>query len=108
MHIYQKIYEFAASAGAFEGYVYQKTKSDIDVDALSNWVNNLVDAYHQLPGDILNEFQFSCDQTLGRAIRSLISVSGEAQELIDKLKEMIKGELPDSADDFQKTKWFHK
>ncbi len=26
MHICPKIYEFAASAGAFEGYVYQKTK----------------------------------------------------------------------------------
>ncbi len=108
MHIYQKIYEFAASAGAFEGYVYQKTKSDIDVDTLSNWVNNLVDAYHQLPADIIGEFQSSCDQTLGRAIRSLISVSGEAQALIDRLKEMIKGELPDCADDFQKTKWFQK
>ena len=108
MHIYQKIYEFAASAGAFEGYVYQKTKSDIDVDTLSNWVNNLVDAYHQMPADIIGEFQSSCDQTLGRAIRSLISVSEEAQALIDRLKEMIKGELPDSADDFQKTKWFQR
>ena len=108
MNIYQKIYEFAASAGAFEGYVYQKTKSEIDMDALSDWVNNLVDAYHQLPVDICAEFQPSCDQTLGRAVRSLISVSGEAQTLIDKLKEMIKGELPGSADDFQKTKWFQK
>ena len=108
MHIYQKIYEFAASAGAFEGYVYQKTKSEIDMDALLDWVNNLVDAYHQLPADILAEFQPSCDQTLGRAIRSLISALGEPQVLIDKLKEMIKGELPSSADDFQKTKWFQK
>jgi hypothetical protein len=24
MHIYTKVYEFAASAGAFEGYVYRK------------------------------------------------------------------------------------
>jgi len=24
MHIYSKIYQFAASAGAFEGYVYKK------------------------------------------------------------------------------------
>ena len=108
MHIYQKIYEFAASAGAFEGYVYQKTTSDIDLDSLSNWVNNLVDAYHRLPADVLGEFQSSCDQTLGRAIGSLVSVSGEAPALIDRLKEMIKGKLPDSADDFQKTKWFQK
>ena len=45
MHIYQKIYEFAASAGAFEGYVYRRTKAEIDIKALSNWVDNLLDAY---------------------------------------------------------------
>ena len=106
MHIYQKIYEFAASAGAFEGYVYQKTKSDIDMEELSNWVNNLVDAYQKLPIDVLDEFQSSCDQTLGRAIRSLISAFGEASELVEKLKILVKGKLPNSADDFQKTKWF--
>ena len=108
MHIYQQIYEFAASAGAFEGYVYRKTKSDIDMDALLNWVNNLVEAHRQLPADIRGECQSSCDQTLGRAIRSLISALGEEHQIIARLQEMVKGELPDSADDFQKTKWFQK
>ena len=108
MHIYLKIYEFAASAGAFEGYVYQKTESDINVDVLSNWVNNLFDAYQQLPADILDEFQSSCDRTIGRAIRSLISALGETHAVIGQLQKMVKGELPDSADDFQKTKWFQK
>jgi hypothetical protein len=108
MHIYQQIYEFAASAGAFEGYVYHKTESDMDMDALLNWVNNLVDAHRQLPADIRGEFQSSCDRTLGRAMRSLISALGEEQEIIAKLQEIVKGELPDSADDFQKTKWFQK
>ncbi len=106
MHIYQKIYEFAASAGAFEGYVYQKTKSDIDMDILSNWVNNLVDAYNHLPEDILGEFQSSIDLTLGRAIKSLLPVLGEKQVLLAQLKKMIKGQLPESPDDFQKEKWF--
>ena len=106
MHIYQKIYEFAASVGAFEGYVYQKAKSDLDMDILSNWVNNLVDAYNHLPADILGEFQSSCDQTIGRAIRSLIPELGEAQEVVGKLQKMVKGALPDSANDFQKEKWF--
>ena len=108
MHIYQEIYEFAASAGAFEGYVYQKTESDMDVDVLLNWVNNLVDAYHRLPADILGDFQSSCDRTLGRAIRSLIPALGEERTIIDRLQEMVEGELPDSASDFQKTKWFQK
>ena len=106
MHIYSKIFEFAASAGAFEGYVYQKTKSDIDMDILSNWVNNLVDAYNYLPEDILGEFQSSIDQTLGRAIKSLLPVLGEKQVLLAQLKKMIKGQLPESPDDFQKEKWF--
>ena len=104
MHIYQKIYEFAASAGAFEGYVYQKAKADFEIDVLSNWVNNLVDAYHHLPADVIGEFQSACDRTLGRAIKSLTLELGEEQEIIGELKKMVKGELPDSPDDFQKNK----
>ena len=53
-HMFAKIFEFAASAGSLEGYVYHKQKSDI----------------------------------------------------IRKLKSMVKGSLPESADDFQKKKWF--
>jgi hypothetical protein len=84
MHIYQEIYEFAASAGAFEGYVYRRPEAEIDFKALSNWVDNLLDAYRHLAPDVLSEFQSA------------------------KLEKMIAGELPDSADDFEKTKWFQK
>jgi hypothetical protein len=88
MHIYQEIYEFAASAGAFEGYVYRRPEAEIDFKALSNWVDNLLDAYRHLAPDVLSEFQ--------------------SAEVIGKLEKMIAGELPDSADDFEKTKWFQK
>ena len=108
MHIYQKIYEFAASAGAFEGYVYRRTKAEIDIKALSNWVDNLLDAYRHLTPDVRSEFQSACDWTLGRAVKSLALELGQEHEVIAKLKKMIEGELPDSADDFQKTKWFQK
>jgi len=108
MHIYQQIYEFAASAGAFEGYVYRKKNFDIDVAALSNWTDNLLNAYHYLPADVVAEFQSACNQTLGRAIKSLIPVFGEEHELVSKLKKIVKGELPETADDFQKQKWFHE
>ena len=108
MNIYQKIYEFAASAGAFEGYVYNRPKTEIDSKALSNWVDNLLDAYNHLPADILGEFQSACDHTLGRALKSLILQLGQEHDVIIKLKKMIKGELPDSPDDFQKEKWFQK
>ena len=108
MHIYQKIYEFAASAGALEGYVYRRPKTEIDIKALSNWVGNLLDAYRHLPSDVRSEFQSSCDQTLGRAFKSLVREFGQAHAVVGKLKKMIEGELPDSADDFQKTKWFQE
>ena len=107
MHINQQIFEFAASAGAFEGYVYHKKMDDMDMDELTNWVGNLVGAYEQLPSDVCNEFQTSCDQTLGRAIRSVTPLLGEEHNIVIQLKSLVKGALPQSADDFQKTKWFN-
>ena len=108
MHIYQQVYEFAASAGAFEEYVYRKTKSDIDVAALSNWAGNLLGAYDHLPEDVVTEFQSSCNQTLGRAVKSLIAALGQEHAVVGKLKKMVKGEMPETPDDFQKQKWFQK
>jgi len=108
MHIYRQIYEFAASAGAFEGYVYQKSLNAIDMEALSNWIDNLLDAYEYLPSDVREEFQSACDQTLGRALRSLVSALGEENKIVGKLKSMVKGILPESPDAFNKDKWFEE
>jgi hypothetical protein len=108
MRIYQKIYEFAASAGAFEGYVYRRPKTEIDTEALSNWVDNLFDAYQHLDSEVRDECQPSIDQTLGRAIKSLDLLFDERHALVNKLQKMLKGELPESPDDFQKEKWFQK
>ncbi|MGD2270598.1 MAG: CTP-dependent riboflavin kinase [Desulfobacterales bacterium] len=104
MHIYKKIYEFAASAGAFEGYVYHKKKSDIDMAALTDWADNLLEAYTHLAAEIRDEFQSSCDRTLGRAVRSLVPLLGQGHAIIQKLQAMIVGGLPESADDFQEEK----
>jgi hypothetical protein len=103
MHIYRKIYEFAASAGAFEGYVYQK--ETLDPRALSTWVHNLVSAYGRLDREVLAEIQPGLDQTLGRAIQSLISILGEDDGLVHRLQPLVAGPMPESADDFQKKKW---
>ena len=108
MHIYQKIYEFAASAGAFEGYVYRWSKTEIDTEALSNWVDNLLAAYKNLPSEVRDECQSSIDQTLGRALKSLGFLLDYRHALIDKLQKIVKGELPESPDDFQKEKWFQE
>ena len=98
MEIYKDLYAFAASAGAFEGYVYLRDK--VNPDYLPRWVDNLVDQYKILPPTVLAEIQGLCDGTLGRAVRSLIPVLGENHEVIDKLKSLIRGEMPSSPDDF--------
>ena len=110
MHIYSKIYQFAASVGAFEGYVYKKKDAEElgDMNALTEWIDNILAAYNHLPDEAINLFQDSCDRTLGRAILSLIPILGEDNDLITKLKPIIKGSMPTSPDDFNKKKWFQK
>ena len=110
MHIYSKIYQFAASAGAFEGYVYKKKDAEElgDMNALSGWIDNILAAYDHLPDEAVELFQDSCDRTLGRAILSLIPVLGENHDFVNKLKTIIKGNIPASPDDFNKKKWFQK
>jgi len=105
MDNYKIVYEFAASAGAFEGYVYPK---NLDTKYLPNWIEHLIEGYNSLPNEVIKEIQPSLDYTLGRAVKSLIPVLGEENESILKLKSMIKGELPESPDDFNKKKWFEK
>jgi hypothetical protein len=106
MHLFARIYEFAASAGAFEGYVYQR--GELDMKALANWVSNLKAAHALLPQEVLGEIQPSVDQTLGRALQSLIPILGQGHGTIEKLRSMTKGRLPSSPDDFQKEKTFTK
>ncbi|MDY6972584.1 MAG: hypothetical protein SV775_09680 [Thermodesulfobacteriota bacterium] len=106
MHMYAKLYDFAASAGAFEGFVYPKEK--LDPDDLPKWLDNLVGAYQHLEPEVRNEIQSLLDGTLGRTVRALIPVLGEDHETIRKLKSMISGDLPKTVDDFQKRKWFQE
>ncbi len=97
MGIYRDLYDFAAKAGALEGYVYPKDK--VDPSYLPLWVEHLVEQYHQLPSEVREEFQTLCDGTLGRTIRSLIPLLGEDHEVVQKLKSIVK-ELPSSPNDF--------
>ena len=106
MHLYAKIYDFAASAGALEGYVYRK--EDMDGKALEVWIDNLHQAYQALPSQVAEEIQPFLDMTLGRAFRSLVPLLGENDGMVMKLRSMIKGPLPDSPDDFQRRKWFQE
>ena len=83
MHLFTRIYEFAASAGAFEGYVYRR--EGLDMKARANWVSNLKTAYALLPQEVLGEIQPLIDQTLGRSLQSLILLLGEDHSIVDSV-----------------------
>ena len=97
---YRDIYEFAASAGAFEGYVYQK--ETLDPAILNNWVANLVKQYRSLPKAVLSDIQAPLDRTLGRAVQSLMALFGADHAHVLALKSLVAGRMPDAPDDFEK------
>ena len=100
MGIYNDIYEFAARAGAFEGYVY--LREGLVANSLERWVDHLLEGYNAVAPDVRNEFQDLCDGTIGRAMQSLIPSIGESHEIITKLKGLTVGRLPSSPDDFSR------
>jgi hypothetical protein len=100
MGIHRDIYEFAARAGALEGYVYAKEK--IEEGSLTNWVKSVVEQYRALPSEVREEFQDLCDGTLGRTVQSLIPLFGEDHEMIIQLKTLVQGESPSSPNDFSR------
>lgn len=107
MHIYTQIYEFASSAGAFEGYVYhRKSAEEIDLTALEIWTDHLLAAYGLLPGEALEEFQDNLDLTLSRAAASLEFILPGDHPVLEEFNKMIGRRIPLSPDDFQKKKWF--
>jgi hypothetical protein len=98
MGTYRMLYDFAAKAGALEGYVYPKEK--IEPHYLPAWANHVVEGYLALPSEAKAEFQDLCDATLGRTIASLLPLLGEDHDVIRKLRSITKGALPSSPDDF--------
>jgi len=95
---YRELYEFAANAGAFEGYVYIPERPDHT--KLSAWVENLVKQWWALSPEVRTDIEPSTNLTLGRAIQSLKPYLGEDDQIIVSLKSILKGKLPASADDF--------
>ena len=102
MHLYMQLYEFSASVGALEGFVYRRP--EVESATIGKWVENLEKAYQALPAEVLKEIQPSLDGTLGRALNSIKKVLGEKHTLVHKLKSMVKGPLPSSPDDFERRK----
>lgn len=100
--LYKEIYEFAASAGAFEGFVYQK--KNMDAGILDNWIKNLLKQHQALPAPVRRSFQDSLDRTLGRAVQSLVVLFGEGHAHVAAVKTLIQGSMPVAADDFEQEK----
>ena len=100
--MHKEIYEFAASAGALEGYVYPR--GELNGDTLDNWVRNIVKQYHDLPENVRESFQSSLDRTLGRAVQAMTPVLGADHAHIQSLAGLIAGEMPNSPHDFEKEK----
>ena len=111
MEDYLIIFEFAASLGAFEGYVYGKQKAQqLNLEALENWSANIEKAYAHLDKEVQRAIQDPCHQTAGRALRSLEPVLGKDHLIIQRLYNLLadKEPLPESADAFNKKKWFNR
>ena len=102
MDIYRKIYEFAASAGALEGYVFEK--DHLAPGELDDWIHNLMKQYEEFPDEIRVHFQGSLDRTMGRAVHSLSPILGSDHQHISSLKSMITGDIPASSQDFDTEK----
>ena len=103
MGVYSDIYEFAARAGAFEGYVYQR--NDLTAHSLERWVDHLVEGYEADPCPGKERVSRPVRRNIGRAIQSLIpAIIGENNEVIKKLKGLTVGRLPSSPDDFSRKK----
>ncbi|MCX7858032.1 MAG: hypothetical protein N2513_08680 [Deltaproteobacteria bacterium] len=105
MDLFRQLFEFAAKAGAFEGYVYHNDR--VDVKYLPGWSQNLKKAYELLPENVRSSIQPSLDETLGRATRSVIKILGREHEVVRTLLSMIKSEVPESPLEFEeKKRWF--
>ena len=99
MSICRDVYDFAAKAGALEGYVYPK---EMEISYLPAWVDHVVQGYEMLPEEAREEFQDLCNGTVGRAIQSLLPALGEDHQVIRKLKSIVTDELVSSPDDFRR------
>lgn len=99
---YREIYEFAASAGALEGYVHPRQQ--LTADHLANWVRNIVKQYHDLSPAVQGSVQPALDRTLGRAVQALSPILGADHAHVRSLSGLIVGQIPDTPFDFEREK----
>ncbi len=102
MNVYREIFEFAASAGALEGYLFKKER--VTPEEIDDWIHNLMKQHQRMPPDVREHYQGSLDRTMGRAVHSLTALFGPTHPHVLNLKSMVKGEMPAASNDFEREK----
>lgn len=101
-NLIREVYDFASSAGAFEGYLYQNQK--VSAEELTDWIHNLTEQYGRLPGEAIRQIQPALNRTLGRAVHSLAAHFGGNHPHSVAINQLIQGPIPDSYKDFEDEK----
>ena len=61
---YEELFEFAAKAGALEGYLYERER----LEPLNNWVGNLERMYASLSDNVKEEIKSEFSNVLRRTL----------------------------------------
>lgn len=77
---YRDLFLFAAKAGALEGYIYERSKTEL----LTNWIDNISNMYQGLPDSIKKEI----NEAYASVLQKILQYGGNVLE--DSLKEKLK------------------
>ena len=80
---YKELFEFAAKAGALEGYLYERKK----VEPLYNWVSNIERMYACLPDNVKEDIR----KEFGNVLRRTLTYGGKVLEegIITRLNNLL-------------------
>ena len=80
---YRELFLFAAKAGALEGYLFKRRK----VEPLTNWIDNTVKMYQDLPSAVKKEV----DPVFAPVLTRILQYGGRVLEpgLREKVKQML-------------------
>ena len=80
---YRELFLFAAKAGALEGYLHERPKTE----PLTNWIDNIDNMYRALPDSVKNEINEVYVHVLQKILQYGENVLDDL--LKKKLKEML-------------------
>ena len=80
---YKELFEFAAKAGALEGYLYERVK----VEPLDNWVSNIEKMYASLPDNVKEDVR----DEFSNVLRRILTNGGKVLEdgIIARLNKIL-------------------